>query len=329
MSSVKYSIIADIGGTNARFALLEEGQKIPFDPVNLVCSDYKSITDAVRAYMDLVPFAKPVKAAIAIATPVVDDNLNMTNHSWQFSVSETRHNLGLQELKVLNDFTALALAVPYLADEKFHKVGDGDSQNKQVKAVIGPGTGLGVSGIIPIDGKWYPIQGEGGHVSYGPLNDNESAIIEQLRGKMGHVSAEALVSGSGLSLLYETLKIIETGQAEKLDAKVISKKAMDGVCPIATKALSIFCEILGTVAGNLALTLGARGGVYIGGGIIPSILDFFTDSDFRNRFENHGRFTDYLRDISTHVIIAEYPALLGAAYSLNPEYKTIGATSIR
>jgi len=327
MNTGNYSLIADIGGTNARFALLEGDSKSPIESVNLICADYPNIVEAVRAYLECVPFAKPVDAAIALATAVTNDQLNMTNHSWSFSANETCQALGFRQLKVLNDFTALALAIPYLSDEKYHKVGAGKKDDRHVKAVIGPGTGLGVSGTIPLNGNWFPLQGEGGHVSYGPLNDREAEVIQLIRKNMGHVSAESLVSGSGLSLLYSTLSQLETGEAIQLEPKAITQKAVDGTCPIAIETLSMFCQILGSVAGNLALTLGARGGVYIGGGIVPKMLDFFTDSGFRERFQQHGRFTQYLSDIPTYVIIADYPALIGAALSLNPEYQAIGVTS--
>lgn len=158
MRSDRFSIIADIGGTNARFALLEEGKKKPIEAVNLVCADYASVSEAIRAYLEIVSFANPVKGSIAIATPVVNDNLEMTNHSWRFSINETRKDLELSELKVMNDFTALALAIPHLSEEKFHKVGGGEIIKEQGKAVIGPGTGLGVSGIFPLAGKWYPLK---------------------------------------------------------------------------------------------------------------------------------------------------------------------------
>ncbi len=329
MSSKDYSLIADIGGTNARFALLEGDSQTPIEAVNLVCADYSSIVDAVRAYLEFVPFARPVGAALAVATVVTNDHLNMTNNHWEFSIDETRQALELDQLKVINDFTGLALAIPHLSPEECHKVGGGEEVEQHIKAVIGPGTGLGVSGAIPLNGSWFPLQGEGGHVSYGPLNEREAKVIQVIRKKMVHVSAESLVSGSGLSLLYQSISHLEGTDATKLNPEQISKKAIDGTCPIASEALSMFCEILGSVAGNLALTLGARGGVYVGGGIVPKVLDYFSHSGFRERFEQRGRFTQYLSDIPTNVITTKYPALTGAAFSLNPEYKSIGVTSYR
>ena len=329
MSDSNYSLIADIGGTNARFALLEGTNQTPIEAQNHVCANYPSIVDAIRSYLDSVPFAKPNNAAIAVATKVTDDQLKMTNNSWAFSIAMTRQALELEQLKVINDFTGLALAIPHLSPEHCYKVGGGLEVDQQVKAVIGPGTGLGVSGAVPLNGSWFPLQGEGGHVSYGPLNERESEIIGVIKKGMDHVSAESLVSGSGLSLLYQAISQLEGSDATNLAPEEITEKAVDGSCPIAIEALTIFCEVLGSVAGNLALTLGSRGGVYIGGGIVPKVLDYFSTSGFRSRFEQKGRFTQYLSDIPTHVITAKYPALTGAAFSLNPEYKTIGITSYR
>jgi len=322
-----YKLIADIGGTNARFALLEGNSQTPIEAKNLVCTDYPSIVDAIKTYLESVPFAKPVEVALAAATVVTNDQLNMTNNSWQFSIYETRQTLNLDKLKVINDFTGLALALPYLPPEECHKIGGGVKIEQNIKAVIGPGTGLGVSGTIPLNGNWYPLQGEGGHVSYGPLNQREADVIDLIRMKMEHVSAETLVSGAGLGLLYQCIAQLEGADTIHYEPVQISNKAINNECSIATEALYMFCDILGSVAGNLALTLGARGGVYIGGGIIPKVLDFFVESNFRNRFEQRGRFTQYLSEIQTNVITSKYPALTGAAVSLNPEFESIGVTS--
>ena len=329
MSVSDYRLIADIGGTNARFALLEEGSQTPISPRNLVCSEYPSLVEAVNSYLDSVSSPKPKSAGIAVATGVTNDYLKMTNNSWEFSIDESRKKLDLDRLKVINDFTALALAVPHLSKEKRFKIGNGAAIPQNVKAVIGPGTGLGVSGAIPLNGSWYPLQSEGGHNSYGPLNDREVEIIKVIRNSMDHVSAESLVSGAGLSLIYKSLLEVDGLNVEVLEPHLISEKVLNGNCSVAIEALSIFCEILGSVAGNLALTLGARGGVYIGGGIIPKVLDFFIDSNFRKRFEQRGRFTQYLSAIPTYVITSRYPALHGAAYSLEPEYNEIGLSSFR
>lgn len=330
MSVGDYRLIADIGGTNARFALLEVGSEQPVSTETLACADYVSLVDAVKAYLALVPFAKPTEAVIAIATAVVGDHVSMTNHVWQFSIRETREALALDRLKVLNDFTALALVVPHLTDDMCHQVGGGQAVSRSAKALIGAGTGLGVSGVLSLGNIWVPLQGEGGHVAYGGCNEREFKIIQAIRNQLGHVSAESLVSGSGLVLLYRTLLRLRTGrEVDGIQPAEITQKALEKRCLVAADAVDLFCEILGHVARDLTLTLGARGGVYIGGGIVPKILEMFAVSKFRQRFEQHGRFAQYLSEIPTYVIVSELPALRGAALALRPEYETLGINSIR
>jgi glucokinase len=231
-------------------------------------------------------------------------------------------------LKVLNDYTALALALPYLADEDLHKVGQGIAVRGQAMAVLGPGTGLGVSGAIYAGDYWLPLQGEGGHVSYGPLNDRESAVIRIIGKHYAHVSAETLVSGRGLVLLYESIAQCDGVDYESLSPEQIANKALKKSDVSAAEALAMFCGILGSIAGNLALTLGARGGVFVGGGIIPKLGDYFDTSLFRTRFENKGRFSQYLAEIPTYVISSKYPALTGAAVAVRPQYAYLGASSV-
>jgi len=327
MQATQYSLVADIGGTNARFALVADATSRAIEPRNLRCAEYETIVDATLAYLDQVALGKPYQAAISIASPVTGDALNMMNHHWSFSVSETRAALGLRHLKVLNDYTALALALPGLRDDQRFQVGEGQGLAGYPIAVLGPGTGLGVSAVAPVGDHWLPLESEGGHASYGPLNAREQAIIEIMRERLEHVSAESLVSGRGLTLIYEVITRLDQGAGVKLTPGEVSQRALELDCPVAIETLSIFCSILGTVAGNLALTLGARGGVYIGGGIILRILDFFSRSGFRERFEKHGRLTPYLRNIPTYVINTDYPALAGAVVALGEGYENVGVVS--
>ena len=327
MQQANYSLVADIGGTNARFALVADGTSVAIEPRNLTCADYETLVDATLTYLDMVGLGRPYQAAMSIASPVTGDELNMTNHSWSFSVSETRAALGLRTLKVLNDYTALALALPTLDDGQRIQVGGGSALAGHPMAVLGPGTGLGVSGIVPSGNHWVPLETEGGHASYGPVNAREQAIIEIMRERLEHVSAESLVSGRGLSSIYEVISRLERGEGERLAPHEVTERALSGECPIAVETLSVFCGVFGTVAGNLALTLGARGGVYIGGGITLRIVDFFLRSGFRERFEKHGRLTPYLRGIPTYIINTDYPALTGAIVALGQAYAGVGVTS--
>ncbi len=320
-------LIADIGGTNARFALVDEGSVSPQHERTLLCANYRTLVDAVLAYMDEASQPMPETASLAIATPVSKDRIVMTNHVWDLSIEETRKTLGLKSLKVLNDYTALALALPYLGDDDYNKVGRGTAVDKQTVAVLGPGTGLGVSGAIYTGDYWLPLQSEGGHVSYGPLNHRETEVIGIIRKYHNFVSAETLVSGPGLVLLYESIAKCDGVEHELLSPEKIANKALMGTDDSAEKAVAMFCGILGSIAGNLALTLGARGGVFVGGGIMPKLGDYFDTSPFRSRFENNGRFSKYLSEIPTNVITSKYPALIGAAVAVKQQYGYLGATS--
>ena len=321
-------LIADIGGTNARFALVDEGDTSPQHERTLSCANYRTLVDAVLAYLEGVSQPMPETASLAIATPVSKDRIVMTNHVWDLSVEETRKTLGLKSLKVLNDYTALALALPYLGEDDYHKVGGGTAVEKQTMAVLGPGTGLGVSGAICAGDYWLPLESEGGHVSYGPLNHRETEVIDVIRKHRDFVSAESLVSGPGLVLLYESIAKCDGVEHELLSPEQITEKALTGADASAAEAVAMMSGILGSIAGNLALTLGARGGVFVGGGIVPKLGSYFDGSPFRTRFESKGRFSKYLSEVPTNVIISKYPALTGAAVAVQQQYAHLGATSV-
>ncbi|MCP4078419.1 MAG: glucokinase [Gammaproteobacteria bacterium] len=320
-------LVADIGGTNARFALIEGATELPSRLKTVSCASYPQITDAIDDYLANLQGPRPQIAAISIATHVDSDFIKMTNHHWSFSVAAVRKTLGFSTLKILNDFTALALAVPTLGVKDYWQLGSGKSIENEAKAIIGPGTGLGVSGLVNTGSYWMPLQGEGGHVTYGPANDMELAVINLLRENFDHISAERLVSGMGLSLLYQSIGLVHGEKLVEISPRQITEMALQKSSVIAEKTIEMFCSVFGNVAGNLALTLGARGGVYIGGGIVPRLGDYFSHSPFRSRFEQHGRFTQYLQQIPTFVIDADNPALRGAAVSLQSEYQSIGFTS--
>lgn len=309
-------LVADIGGTNARFALETAPQQIEKVEV-LPCNDYDTIIDAAREYLKRAGSPKVRHAAIAIANPITGDWVQMTNHHWAFSIETTRQSLGLETLILLNDFTAQALAITQVAPEELVQVGGSKPVANAPKAVIGPGTGLGVSGLIPSNSGWVPLAGEGGHVSFPPFDDAEVIIWQFAKKKYGHVSAERFLSGAGLTLIYEALAVKEGVKPQKLTPAEISEMALSGSSPLCRLALDIFCAMLGTVASNLALTLGASGGVYLCGGIIPRFIDYFKYSPFRSRFENKGRFDAYLAAIPVYVVLSKFPGIHGAAVALS------------
>ncbi|MDO4640773.1 MAG: glucokinase [Neisseria sp.] len=317
-------LVADIGGTNARFALETAPQKIEQVEV-LPCNDYDTVVDAIKEYLHRVGNPPIKHAAIAIANPIVGDWVQMTNHHWAFSIETTRQSLGFDTLILLNDFTAQALAITQMNEKDLVQVGGMQPVENAPKAVLGPGTGLGVSGLIP-DGRggYTALAGEGGHVSFAPFDDAEIIIWQYAKKKYGHVSAERFLSGSGLTLIYEALAVKEGMKPQKLTPAEISERALSGSSPLCRLTLDIFCAMLGTVSSNLALTLGARGGVYLCGGIIPRFINYFKYSSFRNRFENKGRFDAYLAAIPVFIVLAEYPGISGAAVALDNELAAKG-----
>ncbi|HDZ4982046.1 TPA: glucokinase [Campylobacter jejuni] len=314
-------LLADIGGTNARFALEVAANTIENIEV-LVCNDYNTVVDAVKVYLNKVGNPIVKYSAFAIANPVVGDWVQMTNHHWTFSIETTRQALNLEVLILINDFTAQAYAISQMSSTELIQVGGTSCEINAPKAVLGPGTGLGVSGLIPCsNGGYIALAGEGGHTSFSPFDDTEVMIWQYAKKKYGHVSAERFLSGSGLVLIYEALADREGIKSSKIAPELISEQALSDRSPLCRLTLDIFCAMLGTISANLALTLGARGGVYLCGGIIPRFIDYFKTSPFRMRFENKGRFDAYLAAIPVYVVLAKYPGIYGVAVALENHLK--------
>ena len=317
-------LIADIGGTFARFAL--ETAPGSFERItSLRCADHADFHAAVTAYLATWPDLRIEHAAVAIANPVEGDQVRMTNYHWQFSIEQMRERLGLQTLVVVNDFTALALALPRLLPSQRRQVGGGSPVARSVVGLIGAGSGLGVSGLIPAGDGWVALGTEGGHASFSPRDEREIDILRYAMTQHAHVSFERLVSGPGLELTYRALLHRAGASVQALPAPEITRRALGGSDAVCLEALEAFCAMLGTAAANLAVTQGAMGGVFIGGGIVPRLGAWFDRSPFRARFEDKGRFTDYLRAIPTYVITAEHATLDGAAAVLAGQLRGIEA----
>jgi glucokinase len=309
-------LIADIGGTYARFAL--ETAPGRFERVaSLRCAEHADFQAVVRAYLAGLPEVAPLQhAAVAIANPVEGDEVRMTNSPWHFSIEQVREQLGLETLLVVNDFTALAMALPRLAPHELRQVGGGEARPRSVLGVLGAGTGLGVSGLIPAGHSgegWVALGTEGGHASFAPRDEREIAILRFALREHEHVSFERLASGPGLELIRRALGEREGLPSETLPAPEITRRGLDGSDPLCREALDVFCGVLGTVASNLAVTLGAIGGIFIGGGIVPRLGTYFDRSPFRRRFEDKGRFGAYLAGIPTFVVTAEQATFIGAS----------------
>src|ERR1700754_2626422 len=311
-------LLADVGGTNARFALETRPGQITQVHV-YPCADYPGIADVIKKYLKDTKIGRVNHAAVAIANPVDGDQVRMTNHDWHFSIEATRRALGFDTLLVVNDFTALAMALPGLTDAQRVQVGGGTRRPHSVIGLLGPGTGMGVSGLIPADDRWIALGSEGGHASFAPSDEREDLVLQYARKKWSHVSFERVAAGPGIEIIYRALAARDKKRVPStLDVSDISKRGLEGD-PLAAETLDVFCGILGTFAGNIAVTLGALGGIYIGGGVVPRLGEFFEKSSFRQRFEAKGRFEDYLKNVPTFVITAEYPAFLGVSAILSEQ----------
>ena len=312
-------LVGDIGGTNARFGLVEPDGRLLHSSV-LADADYAGLGEAIEAYLaGRGGLPRPREAAIAVASPITGDAVRMTNHPWAFSISELRSRLGFVRLEVINDFTAQALALPHLGPGDKTAVGGGAAQPDAPIGVLGPGSGLGVSGLILVGRRWVPLSGEGGHATMASVNERESAVLSAMRRHFDHVSAERVLSGPGLVNLYNALAEVDGAPAAQYTAAQITDIEVAKEEPRCREATEMFCAMLGTVAGDLALTLGAKGGVYIGGGIVPRLGERFAASRFRERFEAKGRFRGYLAPIPTFVVTHKLPAFLGCAAKLRED----------
>jgi glucokinase len=302
-------LLGDIGATHARFALLGGGEIGRTQ--NLMVADYDRIEDAITAYLSEIPAnEKPANAALAVAGPVTGDRVVMMNSPWGFSIEGVRQHYGWLKLHVINDFAANALGVPLLLSEHLLQIGEGAKVEGAPIAVLGPGTGLGVAALVPSPSGWIVVAGEGGNVTLPALDSREAAIIDILRRQYAHVSAEIVLSGPGLVNLYDALCELAGKPATPATPEHITN-LYPGCDPQCREAVAIFCAMLGTFAGDVTLTFGARGGVYIMGGIVPKIYEIFRHSHFRERFEFKGRYRQYLSRVPTYVVTHPFPAFLG------------------
>lgn len=319
-------LLADIGGTNARFALKMPDQHI--EQIHIFsCAHYPDLAAAIRAYLAHCGHPTVYHAGVAIANPVTSDTIKMTNHDWHFSIEHTRQTLGLHTLLVINDFTALAQSLPYLDHTHYVQIGqNGVARPRSAIGLVGAGTGLGVSGLIPAgEDQWISLNSEGGHVSFAPTDQREAKILDWMWQKHTHVSVERLISGPGIIEIYKALMHIHHLAADDINAQEIVRRAQTQACAVCAEVLQVFSSMLGGVASNIALTLGSFGGVYIGGGVANQLGHLFDHALFRQRFEAKGRFTPYLTDIPTYLITTPCPAFLGVAAMLNAQLKqTLG-----
>ncbi|WP_333607032.1 glucokinase [Arsukibacterium sp.] len=311
-----HAIVADIGGTNARFSRVCLAD-LTLDKVAVfACANFASLADALSHYQQQQSLQHIKHVAIAIACPVTTDLVSMTNFHWQFSIKAMQQQLALDSLLVMNDFTAVAMCLPALGEHEKIAVGTGSVDNRKPMAVLGAGTGLGVAHLIPVNGQYLPLPGEGGHIDWAAQTEQEWFIQQLLAKEYGHVSPERLLSGPGLEAIYRALALYRQRDVPALSAAEIGEQALNGQSELALASVQQFFASLGSVAGDLALTLSTFGGVYVAGGIVPKLLPLLQDSEFRRRFEAKGRFSAFNRQIATFIVTAEQPGLLGAAVYL-------------
>lgn len=310
-----HALVADIGGTNARFAIVELATLCLADIRTFPTAEHKTLADAMRAYLKDAP-ETVAHAGLAVAAPMLRDEVTFTNAAWTFKRSTLAQEAGIESAYVFNDFEAQAYALPVLSKDELYPLGGGVAVEKAPKAVLGPGTGLGVAGLVWSPSGWVPVPGEGGHVTLVAENERELALLERMRKGLPRVSVERALSGPGLAALYQVIAASYGMTVEPLSPADVEHRAIEGEDALAVEALDLFIRWLGRFAGDVALLFGARGGVYLGGGIAPKMLSRLEQSDFREAFDQKGRMRDFVTPIPIHVVTAEYPGLKGAAAGL-------------
>jgi glucokinase len=310
-------LVGDVGGTNARFALVDAEGRVRHLHI-YPAREFASLSDVIADYLHRTMGRKrPPKAAIAVAGPVLDGEITFTNLAWQVSEGDLLATFEFEAVRLLNDFAAQALACPRLDPENLKPIGPelrGGGPDCPI-VVLGAGTGFGVAALARGPLGDLPIATEGGHAGFAPADDVELELWRRLHQRHGRVSIERLLSGAGLFEMHKILCELDQSSSTCADEKAVMEAAATGD-PAAGRTLDRFCAILGGVAGDLALSFGARGGVFISGGIAPRMVERLGNGQFRSRFEDKGRLSPFVKDIPTALVLHPYPALLGAAREL-------------
>lgn len=312
-------LIADIGGTNARFGLVSDvlGEVKQFPVVKTAA--HETLIDAIQETALNRTATYPRAAILAVAGPVRGDKISLTNGAWVVEPKRLIEEFGFEVVVVINDFEALALCLPSLLENDMEQIGRGTIDNKGTKLVVGPGTGLGAAALIYARDTWVPLPGEGGHINFGPITDLDFDIWQLMEPTNGRISAETFLSGPGILRLYKALNKIEGHQEQYGKAADVTKAALDNSDPISRQTLELFCSYLGRFAGDMAMFTMAKGGVYLAGGIVPRILPLLREGSFRDAFEAKAPHDDLLGNVSTAIITHPKPALEGlVSYAKTP-----------
>lgn len=310
-------LVGDVGGTHARFALVDAQGHVR-NPRTFQAKDYANLADVIEEYLETTAGKRrPAHAVIAVAGPVLEGEIEFTNLDWVVSEGDLLAHFEFEAVKLINDFAAQALAAPRLDADDLRPIGQENGRGAYdcPVVVLGAGTGFGVAGVARSERGDVAIATEGGHAAWAPNDEVEVEVWRRLRAKYGRVSIERLLSGAGLYDLYCALAEMEGRNAVLPDQAAVMTEGLAGD-GLAGTTLDRFCGVLGAVAGDLALSFGARGGVYVSGGIAPRMADRLAASPFRARFEDKGRLSDYVRAIPTFLVLHPYPAIIGAAREL-------------
>ncbi len=318
----EWNLLADIGGTHARFAIECFERRIINDVIIYSVSQHDSLDNVIDTFLNDVEILGlwqpyPTGACFTVAGAVDKPVIRFTNSGWQFTKSQVSEKLGGISIEIINDFEGVARSIPYLSPKDWYELDMSEGKSSgQNFAILGPGTGLGVAGLISYQGDYKVISGEGGHVDFAPINDEEFGVFKYLESRFGRVSLERLLSGEGIVNIYSALSEGVKNSVRILDEVAIGKAADSGEDEFCVEVMNLFFSILGSAAGNLALTFGARGGVYIAGGIVPRYISLLEKSTFRSRFEDKGRYQAYLQEIPIRIITRSDAGLIGAADKL-------------
>ena len=318
-------LVADVGGTNARFAIADLETLALSDIEEFQCARHSSLAEAMRAYLDRLD-DPPAEAAIAVAGPVVDERVSLTNSAWSFTKAELCSRTGLNSVLVLNDIQALALSISSLDGSELHRIGGREADPRATKLVLAAGTGIGASALVWTGARWLAVPGEGGHISFAAYTKRERDVIDVLYADQPHVPVDRVVSGPGLANLYRAIAKLDGAEAEPLLPNDVLTRGLSRSDAIAEEALALFIAWLGRFAGDAALMVGARGGVYIGGGLAPRMVDALSTGLFRRSFDEKGQMKGFLEPIPVYVILAKFAALKGAAVGFREHFKAAEPT---
>lgn len=313
------ALVGDVGGTNARLSLVNLADGSLSNTKVYSSVENESLEKVIVKFREETG-AKFDSACIAIATLLDGDYVKMTNNPWEFSISQMKKNLGLEKLEFINDFTAMSMSTTAIPLDKMTKIGGDKIDPNAPKAIYGAGTGLGVGHLIKVNGKWIALSSEGGHVDIAATNSRQDEIVRVLRTKFDHVSGERLLSGQGLVNVYKAIAQLNGHEIKDVEpCDVTSSAFAKDPCPDCKETVDVFCSLMGSFGGNLAIDLLTKGGVYIAGGIVPRFIDYFKNTDFRKQFEEKGRFKDTLKQIPVYVISNGDAGLLGAGAYIRQE----------